>query len=74
MAFLIDRVREEGLDAVLYIEYSNQKMADVICEDTGCEKLLFHSCHTVSADDLARGATYLSLMWDNTKSVKEALG
>ena len=74
VAFLIDRVREEGLDAVLYIEYSNQKMADVICEDTGCEKLLFHSCHTVSADDLARGATYLSLMWDNTKSVKEALG
>ena len=74
VAFLIDRVREEKTPAVLYIEYSNQKMADVICEDTGCRKLLFHSCHTVSAADLEAGASYLKLMWANTESVKEALG
>ncbi len=74
VAFLIDRVREQGIPAVLYIEYSNQKMADVVCEDTGCEKLLFHTCHTVSAADLAAGATYLGLMWANTETVKEALG
>ena len=73
VAFLIDRVREQGTGAVLYIEYSNQKMADVICEDTHCEKRLFHTCHTVSAADLRAGATYLSLMWANTESVKEAL-
>ena len=74
VAFLIDRVREKEVPAVLYIEYSNEKMADVICEETGCEKRLFHSCHTVSAADLEAGASYLSLMWDNTVSVKEALG
>ena len=74
VAFLIDRVREEKVPAVFTIEYSNEKMADVICEDTGCEKLLFHSCHTLSAEDLARGETYLSLMWANTESVREALG
>ena len=74
VAFLIDRVREQGIPAVLYIEYSNQKMADVVCEDTGCKKLLFHTCHTVSAADLAAGATYLGLMWANTETVKEALG
>lgn len=74
VAFLIDRVREEKVPAVFTIEYSNEKMADVICEDTGCGKLLFHSCHTLSAEDLARGETYLSLMWANTESVREALG
>lgn len=74
VAFLIDRVREQEIPAVLYIEYSDQRMANVICEDTGCEKLLFHSCHTVSAADLEAGASYLGLMWANTKSVKEALG
>ena len=74
VAFLIDRVREDHTPAVLYIEYSNQKMADVICEDTGCKKLLFHTCHTVNAEDLKAGATYLSLMWANTETVKEALG
>ena len=73
VAFLIDRVREEQIPAVLYIEFSNEKMADVICEDTGCRKLLFHSCHNVSASDLERGTTYLELMWANVDALKEAL-
>ena len=49
-------------------------MADVICEDTGCEKLLFHSCHNVSAEQLKKGVSYLELMWANVESLKEALG
>lgn len=74
VAFLIDRVRDEQIPAVFYIEFSNEKMADVICEDTGCRKLLFHSCHNVSAEDLERGTTYLDLMWGNVAALKEALG
>ena len=74
VAFLIDRVREEQLPAVFYIEFSNEKMADVVCEDTGCRKLLFHSCHNVSAADLENGVTYLQLMWGNVSALKEALG
>ena len=74
VAFLIDRVREEGLPAVFYIEFSNEKMADEICEDTGCKKLLFHSCHNISADELKSGATYLQLMRRNAEALKEALG
>lgn len=73
VAFLIDRVREGNIPAVMYIEFSNQKMADVVCEDTGCVKLLFHSCHNVSADDLKNGVTYLELMRNNLETVKEAL-
>ena len=73
VAFLIDRVREENIPAVFYIELSNQKMADVICEDTGCKKLLFHSCQTVGADEFARGEDYLSLMTANLEALKEAL-
>lgn len=74
VAFLIDRVREEQAPAVLYIEFSNQKMADIVCEDTGCEKLLFNSCHNVTADQLRDGVTYLELMRGNLETVKEALG
>ena len=74
VAFLIDRVREEKLPAVFYIEFSNEKMADVVCEDTGCQKLLFHSCHNVSAAELENGVTYLQLMWGNVRALKEALG
>lgn len=74
VAFLIDRVREEQAPAVLYIEFSNQKMADIVCEDTGCKKLLFNSCHNVTADELRGGVTYLDLMRSNLETVKEALG
>ena len=73
VAFLIDKVREEKLPTVFYIEFSNEKMADVICEDTGCEKLLFHSCHNVSAQELKNGVSYLALMQSNLLSLKEAL-
>ena len=74
VAFLIDRVREEQIPAVFTIEFSNGKMADVIMEDTGCKKLQFHSCHTVSAEDLEKGVCYLDLMRMNLAALKEALG
>lgn len=74
VAYLIDRVREDKIPAVLYMEFSNQKMADVICEDTGCRKLPFYSAHSVSAEQFEQGVSYLDLMRINLNSLKEALG
>lgn len=74
VAYLIDRVREDKIPAVLYMEFSNQKMADVICEDTGCRKLPFYSAHSVSAEQFEQGVSYLDLMRINFNSLKEALG
>ena len=73
VAFLIDKVKSEHIPAVFYIELSNQKLADTICEATGAKKLLFHCCHNVSKDDFDAGATYLSLMTKNVESLREAL-
>ncbi|MDD6830338.1 MAG: metal ABC transporter substrate-binding protein [Firmicutes bacterium] len=74
VAYLIDRVRKDKIPAVLYMEFSNQKMADVICEDTGCKKLPFYSAHSVSAEQFEQGVSYLDLMRINLNSLKEALG
>ncbi len=74
VAYLIDRVCEDKIPAVLYMEFSNQKMADVICEDTGCRKLPFYSAHSVSAEQFKQGVSYLDLMRINLNSLKEALG
>lgn len=73
VAFLIDMVRENHVPAVLHIEFSNEKMADIICEETGCKKLLFHSCHNVTRQELDDGVSYLELMRQNVLTVKEAL-
>ena len=74
VAFLIDRVREYKTPAVFYIEFSNEKMADIICEDTSCKKLLFSSCHNVTAEQFENGASYLELMAENAINLREALG
>jgi len=62
VAFLTEKVREEHLPAVWYIEFSNHLVADSIAEAAGVETALFHTCHNVSKADLEAGATYLSLM------------
>ncbi len=74
VAFLIDKAKAESVPVVLYIEFSDQKIADTLCEATGAAKRQFHSCHNVTADELASGATYLSLMRQNLTVLKEALG
>lgn len=71
---MIDKVKAESIPVILYIEFSNQKIADTVCEATGAEKRLFHSCHNVTAREFESGATYLSLMTDNLAVLKEALG
>ena len=73
VAFLIRKVQEEKIPAVFYTEFSNQKLADIICEATGAEKLMMHSCHNVSKDDFDGGVTYISLMSANLNNLKEAL-
>ncbi|MCI8284950.1 MAG: zinc ABC transporter substrate-binding protein [Firmicutes bacterium] len=73
VAFLIDKVRSEDIPAVFYIELSDERMADVICEASGAEKLRFHSCHNVTASDFQSGETYLSLMTQNLNNLKRTL-
>ena len=71
IAFLTEKVREEGISTVCYIEFSKHLVADSIAEAAGAETAMFHSCHNVSADDLAAGATYISLMTDNLETLRQ---
>lgn len=73
VAFLIDKVKEENIPAIFYIEFSSEKMADTICGETKAKKLLFHSCHNVTKDEFESGITYVELMNKNLTALKEAL-
>ena len=73
IAFLIERVQEEQLPSVFYIEFSDEKVADAIVSATGCKKLLLHSCHNVSKADFDAGVTYLDLMKQNAEALREAV-
>ncbi len=73
IAFLTDKVRQEHIPTVWYIEFSNHLVADSIAESAGVRTAMFHTCHNVSAADLEAGATYLSLMEQNLETLREYL-
>jgi zinc transport system substrate-binding protein len=73
IAFLIGKVRDEGIPVIFHIELSNEKIADAICEETGAKKLLLHASHNISRNDFDSGLTYLDLMSRNVNNLREAL-
>lgn len=70
---LIDYVRENKISVVFYLEFSNGKIAKLISEDTGAKTMRFSSCHNVAKDEFEKGCSYISLMTENVKALKEAL-
>lgn len=70
---IINTIKTENLSTIFYIEFSNQKIADTIINETGTDKLLFHSCHNVTKEDFDAGVSYLSLMQQNLLNLKEAI-
>ncbi len=74
IAFLTEKVRQEGLGTVWYIEFSNHLVADSIAEATGAQAALFHTCHNVSQEEMDSGATYVSLMEKNLQTLQEQMG
>lgn len=73
IAHMIEEMEHHGSDTVFYIELSNQKMADAICEHTGAKKLELHSCQSIRYDDFEKGIHYTDIMKNNLKNLKEAL-
>ena len=71
---LINKINEEKIPVVFTIEFSDDTVADRICEETGVRKLKMHSCHNLTQEEFDRGETYLSLMTQNLENLKIALG
>jgi len=73
IAFLIDKIKTEGITTVFYIELSNHMIADSIAEATGAKTALFYTCHNVTEEQLSGGASYVSLMEENLETLREAM-
>lgn len=73
LSYLIDKVKENGIGYVYYIEFSNRQVAKAVGEQTGADMLLLHSCHNVTKDEFDAGVTYLSLMQQNAANLEKGL-
>lgn len=73
IAYLIDKVREDQIPVIYYLELSSPRVAEIIGEETGAEPLLFHSCHNLTRRQFESGVTYLELMEQNAVNLRKGL-
>ena len=73
MIKLTDKIKENRIPAVYYLEFSSTKIANTLCDETGAKKLMLHSCHNVSKEDLENDISYVDLMKQNLENLKVAL-
>lgn len=73
ISFLLDKLDENSVQAVFYIELSNHKLADTLAEEKGLTAEEFHTCHNITAEDLEAGETYVSLMRRNYETLMRVL-
>ena len=73
ITYLINKVKEEKIPVVLYIELSTGKTAKSISNETGAKTAQIQTLHNISKDDFNNGETYVSLMNKNLDVLKEAL-
>lgn len=73
VASLIDAVKAGDAGAIFYEELTDPKVARAISEECGVPMLLLHSCHNLTADEIAAGEDYLSLMKQNAANLRSAL-
>ncbi|MCD8192837.1 MAG: metal ABC transporter substrate-binding protein [Oscillospiraceae bacterium] len=76
VVFLAGKADELGLPCVLIIDGSDGKLAETVAANTqsgGKQILTLNSMQSVTAEDIAGGATYLSIMTDNLEVLKTAL-
>ena len=75
IAYLENKVKEENIPVVLYIELNPGRVAKTIADEVenGCKAMQIQTLHNVSLDDFNNGETWVSLMNRNINVLKEAL-
>ena len=76
VTFLAGKVDELGVKSVLTMEKSDDRIAQTVIENTKAkdQKILqLNSMQSITSDEIKNGVTYLSVMEDNLKVLKEAL-
>lgn len=73
LAFLIDKVKKDGIKVVLKIELTSGQLAQTIAAETGAKVLELHSAHNISLEDFTAGRTYADIMESNVQVLREAL-
>ncbi len=76
VAFLIGKLNELALPAVIRLEDGRINIADTIIRDSATKDqriVILHSMQQITGEDVRTGISYLSVMEDNLNALREAL-
>ncbi|MBF0483630.1 MAG: zinc ABC transporter substrate-binding protein [Candidatus Omnitrophica bacterium] len=73
VAELINTLKSSGSKVIYYEELIDPKIARVISEETGVKMDLLNGGHNVSDDEMKSGITFLSIMEENLKKLRQGL-
>ena len=70
---IISFIKDNGIKAIYYEEFTEPKIAKSIAEQTGVKTLKFSTLHNVSKEQLESEVTYIDIMYENLKNLKQGL-
>lgn len=73
ISYLVNFIQKEGIPVVLYVELSNQKVANTLAEETNTKTMCLNSVHNTTQEEFENGVTYVSKMRENIETLKFAL-
>lgn len=73
IAFLSEKVKENGLKYVLKIDGSDGAVAETVADRSVAKIKTLNSCQSVSQEEIENGVTYLSIMEENLAVLGEVL-
>jgi zinc transport system substrate-binding protein len=74
LAELIDTLKKTGSPTVFYEELLEPRVARVLAQESGARLELLHGAHNVTKAELDAGLTYLSIMDEDLRKLRVALG
>jgi zinc transport system substrate-binding protein len=74
LAELADLVEREGVTTIFTEELASPAVAETLARETGAKTEVLNPLEGLTDDEVAAGATYVSLMDENLEALRDALG
>ena len=73
MAHIVEVVKEHGMKTIFFEELINDNVSQTIAKETGAKALPLQPLENISQDELKSHQTYLTIMRENLKKLREAM-
>jgi len=73
MAHIVEVVKEHGMKTIFFEELINDNVSQTIARETGAKAVPLQPLENISQDELKLHQTYLSIMRENLKKLREAM-